>query len=154
MMDILAVAAIGFQDGSVGRMQLFDGSTDEQIQAQIDQNAETWAALGLKAVSWHRCDLSDFPVESHDFRAAWTVVDEKIVIDMDKAKEITRQRLRDERGPILAKKDIDALKAVEVGDTKALAAVSAEKQRLRDITKLPAIDAAKTADDLRAISLT
>lgn len=152
-MDASAIVAVSFQDGSVGRMQLFGGSADEEIQVQVDQNTETWAAIGLKAVSWHRCELTDFPVDHHDFRNAWTVADGKIVVDLEKAREVTRQRLRAERAPVLAEKDIDAFKAMEAGDTAALAVVSAEKQRLRDITQLPAIEAAKTIADLRAVKL-
>lgn len=157
MMKIDAVVAVSFDDGSVGRMQLFereDGekTTDKHIQAQVDQSAETWAALALSAASWRRCKLEDFPTDLHEFRDAWTDRKGKITVDMDKAKECTRDRLRAERAPLLEAKDVDALKALEADDKAALAAIAAEKQRLRDITELPAIDAAKTPADLMALS--
>lgn len=158
MTRIEAVVAVSFADGSVGRMQLFeteDGGkiTDGHIQTQVDATAESWAPLGLVVVSWRRCELQDFPTDMHDLRAAWTDVDGQIVVDMDKARECTRQRLRAERAPLLAQKDVDALKALEADDQDTLASISAEKQRLRDITKLPAIDAAKTPADLMTLTV-
>lgn len=70
-----------------------------------------------------------------------------IVIDFDKAKEVTAQRLREERAPLLAAQDIAFQRALESGaDT---AAIVAEKQRLRDITNL--VDNCTTLDELRAL---
>lgn len=71
-----------------------------------------------------------------------------ITINMDKAKEITKTRLRQERGPLLTAQDVAFQRALETGaDTSAIVA---EKQRLRDITKLA--DAATTLDELKAIT--
>jgi hypothetical protein len=71
-----------------------------------------------------------------------------ITINMDKAKEITKARLRQEREPLLAVQDVAFQRALETGaDTTAIVA---EKQRLRDITKLA--DAATTLDELKAIT--
>lgn len=71
-----------------------------------------------------------------------------ITINMDKAKEITKARLRQERGPLLTAQDVAFQRALETGaDTSAIVA---EKQRLRDITKLA--DAATTLDELKAIT--
>ena len=72
-----------------------------------------------------------------------------ITINMDKAKEITKTRLRQERGPLLTIQDVAFQRALETGaDTTAIVA---EKQRLRDITQLA--DAATTLDELKAIAL-
>ncbi|MES0190152.1 hypothetical protein [Mesorhizobium sp. C264A] len=157
MMKVDTVVAVSFDDGSVGRMQLFERDdiaslTDGHIQAEIGKTGQTWAALGLTAVSWRRCKLEDFPADLHEFRAAWVDRKGKITVDMNKAKDCTRDRLRAERAPLLEAKDVDALRALEADDKAALADVAAEKQRLRDITELPAIDAAKTPDDLKALS--
>jgi hypothetical protein len=71
-----------------------------------------------------------------------------ITINMDKAKEITKTRLRQEREPLLTIQDVAFQRALETGaDTTAIVA---EKQRLRDITKLA--DAATTLDELKAIT--
>lgn len=71
-----------------------------------------------------------------------------ITINMDKAKAITKARLRVEREPLLAAQDVAFQRALETSaDTSVIVA---EKQRLRDITKLA--DAATTLDELKAIT--
>ena len=68
-----------------------------------------------------------------------------ITIDLTKAKEITKDRLRMEREPLLTAQDVAFQRALETGaDTTAIVA---EKQRLRDITKLA--DSCTTTDELR-----
>jgi hypothetical protein len=70
-----------------------------------------------------------------------------IVINLDKAKEITKERLRVERTPLLLAQDVAFQRALETGaDTTAIVA---EKQRLRDITKLA--DKATTLEQLKAL---
>lgn len=71
-----------------------------------------------------------------------------IVIDFDKAKEVTKARLRAERAPLLASLDVQFQRALETGsDTSEIVA---EKNRLRDITNL--VDAATTLEELKAIN--
>lgn len=70
-----------------------------------------------------------------------------ITINLNKAKEITKDRLRTERAPLLQAQDVAFQRALEEGaDT---AAIVAEKQRLRDITTLA--DEATTLDELKAL---
>jgi hypothetical protein len=72
-----------------------------------------------------------------------------ITINLNKAKEITKERLREERNSLLQKLDVDFQRALESGaDTSAIVA---EKQRLRDITKL--VDEAQTLGDLKAMKV-
>lgn len=72
-----------------------------------------------------------------------------IVINLDKAKDITKNRLRTERTPLLEAQDVAFQRALETGaDT---AAIVAEKQRLRDITTLA--DTATTLEELKTITL-
>ena len=72
----------------------------------------------------------------------------RITINLDKAKDITKDRLRAERAPLLQSLDVQFQRALETGaDT---AEIVAEKQRLRDITQLA--DAATTPDELKQIS--
>jgi hypothetical protein len=156
-MEPEAVVAITFDDGSVGRMQLFHREpvndveqswTDEDIAAEIRKSA-----FERRPVSWRRCDMSDFPVEHHDFRAAWTDDGKVIGVDMAKARAVTRDRLRAERVPLIKAEDVKVSRALALEDKAAVVAAEAERQRLRDITALPAIDAAKTPDELKAISV-
>ena len=70
-----------------------------------------------------------------------------IIIDIDKAKDITKDRLRQEREPLLLAQDVAFQRALETGaDTSTIVA---EKQRLRDITKL--VDTATTVEELKAL---
>jgi len=69
-----------------------------------------------------------------------------INIDFTKATEITKERLRAERKPLLEAQDVLFQRALESGaDTKAIVA---EKQRLRDITKITAT----SLDELKGLS--
>ena len=70
-----------------------------------------------------------------------------ITINLDKAKEITKDRLRAKRTPLLQAQDVAFQRAIEIGaDTSTIVA---EKQRLRDITKLA--DTATTVEELKAL---
>jgi hypothetical protein len=72
-----------------------------------------------------------------------------ITINFDKAKEITKDRLRAERTPLLQEQDVAFQRALESGvDTTAIVA---EKQRLRDITKLA--DEATTLEQLKELGV-
>ena len=69
-----------------------------------------------------------------------------INIDFGKAVVITQDRLRAERKPLMEAQDVQYQRALESGtDTKAIVA---EKQRLRDITKITAT----TLDELKELS--
>jgi hypothetical protein len=70
-----------------------------------------------------------------------------ITINLDKAKEITKERLREEREPLLAAQDVAFQRALETGADTSL--IVAEKQRLRDITNL--VDSATMLDELKAL---
>ncbi len=72
-----------------------------------------------------------------------------ITINFDKAKDITKDRLRTEREPLLAAQDVAFQRALESGaDTTAIVI---EKQRLRDVTNL--VDTATTLDELKGITV-
>ena len=68
-----------------------------------------------------------------------------ITIDFAKAKEVTKDRLRAERQPLLQQLDIAFQQALETGSD--IAPVVAEKNRLRDVTT--SVDSCTTLDDLR-----
>lgn len=72
-----------------------------------------------------------------------------ITIDMSKAREIQRDRMRTARAPKLDALDVSYQRAHETGaDTSAIVA---QKQALRDVTVDPAIEAAQTPDALKAV---
>jgi len=72
-----------------------------------------------------------------------------IKIDIAKAKDITKDRLRAERKPKLEALDVEFIKAQEQGaDTSAIVT---EKQRLRDITQQ--VDTMSTVEELKQASV-
>jgi hypothetical protein len=72
-----------------------------------------------------------------------------ITININKAKDITKDRLRQEREPLLLAQDVAFQRALESNaDTTAIVA---EKQRLRDITTL--VDTANTVEELKALEI-
>jgi len=72
-----------------------------------------------------------------------------ITINLDRAKEIKKESLRQQRKPLLEAQDVAFQRALESNsDTTAIVA---EKQRLRDITTL--VDTATSVEDLKAISI-
>ena len=91
-------------------------------------------------------NLTDLP-RDNDFYDAWEMDATSVTVNLAKAKEITKKRLRAERAPLLEAQDVAFQRALESGaDTTAIVA---EKQRLRDITGL--VDAVTTLEGLRAI---
>ena len=92
---------------------------------------------------------SELPQADNDFFNAWELANGVVTVNIDKAKEITKARLRQEREPLLAAQDVLYMRATEAGqDTTAIVA---EKNRLRDVTGLA--DACTTTAQLRALSV-
>ena len=76
-------------------------------------------------------------------------MDMGIIVNIDKAKDITKDRLRAERKPLLEAQDVAFQRALESGaDTSAIVA---EKQRLRDITNQ--VDSMTTVEELKGVTL-
>ena len=72
-----------------------------------------------------------------------------ITVNITKAKVITKDRLREERKPLLEAQDILFNRALET--TSDTTAIVAEKTRLRDITNQ--VDSMTTTDELKAASI-
>jgi hypothetical protein len=71
-----------------------------------------------------------------------------INVNMTKARDIHREKVRQARNPKLAAKDVEFQRALETGaDT---ATIVSEKQALRDAPAAAAIDAATTPEELKA----
>jgi len=73
-----------------------------------------------------------------------------IIINLNKAREIHKDKMREARAPKLAALDVAFMRAVEQADTAKQAEIAAEKQALRDVTKDPDIAAASDVDALKA----
>jgi hypothetical protein len=72
-----------------------------------------------------------------------------IKINLDKAKAITKDRLRAERTPLLQAQDVAFQRALEEG--KDTSDIVTEKQRLRDITQL--VDQVTDLDELKSLKV-
>ena len=57
-----------------------------------------------------------------------------IKINVDKAKEIQKNKLREARKPLLEKLDVDFVRALELGGDTA--SIGVQKQALRDVTNI------------------
>ena len=71
-----------------------------------------------------------------------------ITINFDKAKQITKERLRHERKPLLEQQDILFQRSLE--NNSDTSAIIVEKQRLRDITNL--VDNVTTLEQLKQLT--
>jgi hypothetical protein len=92
-------------------------------------------------------NIVDLPNQYQDFYNAWEMDATSVTVNLDKAKEITKKRLRAEREPLLAAQDVAFQRALESGASTT--AIVAEKNRLRDITGLA--DTATTLEELRSL---
>jgi hypothetical protein len=72
-----------------------------------------------------------------------------ITINFDKAKQITKERLRQERKPLLEQQDVLFQRSLE--NNSDTSAIIVEKQRLRDITNL--VDDALTLEQLKQLTV-
>lgn len=72
-----------------------------------------------------------------------------IVVNFNKAKDITKDRLRAERKPLLEALDVEMMK--NWGNQEKLAEIDSQKQILRDVTKL--VDTASNLDELKALEV-
>mgnify|MGYP001589396866 CR=1 FL=1 len=138
-------------DGSVQVMTVING-------ANVNECLEKWADVNQDKYESHR-EMSDDAIPSdREFREAWADTTPEPVIDicMEKARGIHLSRIRAKRNAELAKLDIDATKAQDIGDDVELAQVRARKQELRDFPEIiaPALQAAETIEELKLIVLT
>ena len=97
-------------------------------------------------------DSADYEIPAErTFRDGWEANSDTgvISVNMDKAKDIWRDKIRQARVEPLAALDTAYMKALETSaDTTQ---IIADKQALRDAPSLASIDAASTVDELKAI---
>ena len=108
-------------------------------------------AVKAKDTPSHSIIVQDYelPQADNDFFDAWELADGEVTVNLTKAKNITKARLRAERAPLLAAQDVLFQRAQETGGD--VTAIVAEKNRLRDITDLA--DTCTTTAQLRALSV-
>ena len=89
------------------------------------------------------------PSDRH-FRNAWSLNGKVISEDMDAAKVIFKDKIREVRGPLLEAEDVVYMKALEADDASAKTASVAKKKALRDAPAAQAITDADTIAKLKA----
>jgi hypothetical protein len=82
------------------------------------------------------------------FRGAWSLSGSVISEDLDTAKDIFRDKVREVRKPLLDAEDVVYMKALEADDASAKAASVTKKTNLRDA---PAAAAITNAADIAAL---
>lgn len=105
--------------------------------------------IKIGATSYNAADYT-LPAE-RTFREGWEANADTGVIsaNMEKAKDIWRDKIRLAREPELAKLDTAFMKALEAGSSTTQ--IAADKQALRDAPSHADIDAATTPDELIAV---
>ena len=89
------------------------------------------------------------PSDRH-FRGAWSLSGSVISEDMDSAKAIFKDKIREVRAPLLEAEDVVYMKALEAGDTDAQAASVTKKNNLRNAPAASAITNAANIAALKA----
>jgi hypothetical protein len=99
----------------------------------------------------NQADASQVTVpSSRDFRGAWALSGNVISEDLDKAKELFKDKIREVRKPLLEAEDVVYMKALEADDAAAKTASASKKAALRDAPSASAITDATTIDELKA----
>lgn len=120
----MSIIVYEFQ-GTVSVVTLCDKSTPEcYIAAHIPPTAKHLILT----------DTADLPAAG--FRNAWVINDNKVEIDVNRAKNIKRNQFRQARKPLLEQLDIEYMKAVETSNTTKKKTIAAKKQELRDVTSI------------------
>ncbi len=101
-----------------------------------------------QGVAWQIVEDADIPTD-RTFRNAWRLQDGLLGYDLTKCMDLTKDRLRAARKPLLEAQDVLFQRALETGaDTTAIVA---EKQRLRDVTKL--VTPELTLEELKGVTV-
>ncbi len=94
-------------------------------------------------------EIDALPEDDNDFFDAWEQSMGIITINIDKAKELTKRRLRIEREPLLLAQDIKFQQAQETGSD--VSTIVIEKNRLRNITTQ--VDSCSSTSELRTLKV-
>lgn len=94
-------------------------------------------------------DVTSQPSNRH-FRDAWVISGTVISEDIDAARGLFKEKIREIRKPLLEAEDVVYMKALEADNTSAKTASATKKQNLRDAPAASAIISATTIDELKS----
>lgn len=134
-------------DGGISVVHPVRNTLGETLTTDAEIEQRAWDKLPEDAINPQFVDDTEIPTD-RTFRNAWKD-DNGIKVDMGKAKDLTKDRLRAERKPLLEAQDVAFQRALESGASTA--EIVKEKQRLRDVTKQ--VDALTSLDELKALGI-
>jgi hypothetical protein len=140
--NILPSGAVWFNDASGW---WYRDPTKEVIEKEIAQVAPDVA-------SWRQIENAEIQERDREFRNAWRDTGTIIEPDLNVAKVLKANMIRKKRKVALAELDAQWMKAVGQKDKVAEASIETQRQKWRDAPADPRIEAAKTVDDLKAIT--
>jgi hypothetical protein len=144
----MLVSVIQRADGGVSFAPIVrDQRDDETDEEFLHACSRRLVAEHPDGVFMGTYDAATLP-NDREFRNAWTW-DGAVTIDMVKARDIQREKLRTIRKPLLEALDIEMTRAYK--DPALQDQIDAERHVLRDVTSDPAIEAAQTPDELKAV---
>lgn len=132
-------------DGGVSIMDWHSEWDIELVPNHVAKWQETFPEA--KAVSFDYVHEADLPVD-RAFRDAWTFDGERVCICRKRAAEITKNRLRVERKPLLQELDYKFMRALGAG--LGVSEIVREKERLLDITK--SVSDTMTIEEMKAMT--
>jgi hypothetical protein len=125
------------------------------VERVLSDLADQWRTVLphlLPLKGWRYAVPEDVP-RDRSYRNAWRDDGKAIVHDMPKAREIHREHIRARRKPLLESLDVEMMRALERDDPfdPERTRIVLRKQRLRDATDDPRIEAAQTIEELRGV---
>jgi len=105
-----------------------------------------------KAKSFKQIDPSAIP-EDRTFRDALRFDGNRFIHDMTKAREIKRDHLRHARAPLFEQNDLALRDATLDNDRPKIETAKRRRDYLRNVTKDPRIEAARTTEELKEIEI-
>jgi hypothetical protein len=135
-------------DGGVSVVHPVRNTIGETLTTDAEIEQRAWNKLPEDAINPQFVEETAIPAD-RTFRNAWKVEAGSVAVDMGKAKDLTKDRLRIERKPLLEAQDVAFQRALETGSSTV--EIVKEKQRLRDVTKQ--VDALTSLDELKALGL-
>lgn len=130
-------------------------ANDAEVASEVDRASAAFDPATLPIKDWRFVAREELPSD-RTFRNAWRdeedlVEGRRLKVHMPKAREIHRERIREARAPLLAQLDVEVQRADEDGDQEGRRRAIARKRELRNAPADPAIDAAQTPDELKAV---
>ena len=119
-----------------------ESSIDELIHLHIDTSKP-----------YKIMDEHELPSDDYMYFEAWKLIENDIQVDIEKAKDIHRKNLRQQRIERFTALDIQFMRAIEENDIVAQQEIAAKKQKLRNIPSHTAISNATNTIQLRELTL-